>query len=169
MHVIALVIAAAMGWQGKVHFTHDPPRKSGGSDGAIHVSEGRVRLEEPTASGPAVILFDGKTLRVLFPEEKTYVEMPRRQAALATVPPLSTQGMRAVGKEVVDGRACVIWEKKGAVTQRIWVPIGRKPFLIFLRAVTRTNLGATQAEVTDIKISPQPAALFRVPKGYRKQ
>src|SRR2546423_833192 len=87
MHLIFALLLAASGWEGKVHFQHDPPRKSGASDGTIHFAAGRVRLEEPTPIGLTVILWDGKRLRLLFPERRTYLELPPRQAALATAPP----------------------------------------------------------------------------------
>ena len=40
-----LLVALLIGWQANVHFTHDPPRKSGGSDGAIHVFYGMPQAE----------------------------------------------------------------------------------------------------------------------------
>src|SRR5713226_2904788 len=85
--------ARSSGWEGKVHFTHDPPRKSGGADGAIHVSGARVRIEEPTPVGLTVILSADRKLRLLFPERKQFMEVDATEAALATVPPLSFAGL----------------------------------------------------------------------------
>ena len=106
-----LLVALLIGWQANVHFTHDPPRKSGGSDGAIHVSGKKVRIEEPTPGGTTIVLFDGRKLWLLFPDQKQFLELPRDQAALATVPPLSLEGMTAAGTEVIDGHACTIYER----------------------------------------------------------
>jgi len=124
--LIALLIALS-GWEGKVHFTHDPPRKSGGSEGAIHVAGGRVRIEEPTPMGATVILAAGGKVRLLFPERKQFMEVDPSQSALATVPPLSLEGMQQVGEERIDGRDCAIWERTvetrmGKIRQRLWVP-----------------------------------------------
>ena len=122
-----LLLALLAGWQAAVHFTHNPPRKSGGSDGAIHVSGSKVRIEEPTPGGFTVVIFDGRKLWLLFPEKKQFLELPKDQAALATVPPLSLSGMQATGSEVIDGQPCTIYEKAvettgGPLHQRLWVP-----------------------------------------------
>ena len=170
--LIALLLALP-GWEGKVHFQHNPPRKSGGSDGAVHFAAGRVRLEEPTPIGLTVILWDGKKLRLLFPEKKTYVELPPKDAPMATAPPLSLEGLYNAGSEVIDGRPCTIWQyKRGQVTQRLWVPDDpppkrKKNFFLFLREATISPRGATEADVSDVRFRDQPAALFRVPKGYK--
>ena len=73
MALICALLLALPGWEGKVRFQHNPPRKSGGSEGSIHVAAGRVRLEEPTPIGLTVILWDGRDLRLLFPEKKTFL------------------------------------------------------------------------------------------------
>jgi hypothetical protein len=175
MLLLALLIALSNGWEAKVHFTHDPPRKSGGADGAIHLSQGRVRLEEPTAIGLTVILFSGGRTRLLFPERKQFMEIAPAEAALSTVPPLSLEGMKQVGEERVGGRDCIIWEKTlqtaaGRVRQRLWVPSDapKKP-LVFLRFVTQTDRGATKADLSDLHEAPQPATLFKIPVGYAKK
>ncbi len=171
MALLIALLLAAPGWEGKVHFQHNPPRKSGGSEGAIHYSQGRVRLEEPTPLGLVVILWNGKSLRLLFPERKTYREFPGEQAALATAPPVSLRKMRKIGREEIDGRACTIWEHKGPdITQRLWVPdAAQKKLFFFLREVTVTPRGATEADISDVRFADQPDALFRVPKGYRRK
>jgi hypothetical protein len=171
--VFSLCLAARADWEGKVRFTHDPPRKAGGSEGAIHAAKGRVRVEEPTPLGRTVLLFDGRRLRVLFPERKQFSELDAKLAPAATVPPLSLKGMQKVGAEVLEGRATTIWESRqrtqmGEVRQRLWVPDDAKE-LIFLRFVTQTDRGATRADVGDLRVRPQPAALFRVPAGYEKK
>ncbi len=173
--LIALLIALS-GWEGKVHFTHDPPRKSGGSEGAIHVAGGRVRIEEPTPMGATVILAAGGKVRLLFPERKQFMEVDPSQSALATVPPLSLEGMQQVGEERIDGRDCAIWERTvetrmGKIRQRLWVPqeAAKKKLFFFLRQATVTPRGATRADLTDIRFGDQPAALFRVPGDYAKK
>jgi hypothetical protein len=165
--------ARSSGWEGKVHFTHDPPRKSGGSEGAIHVSGRRVRVEEPTPIGLTVILSADGKVRLLFPERRQLMEIDAEQAALATVPPLSLKGLQRAGAESVDGRACTIWEralttKVGRVRQRIWVPDGA-PRFVFLRFVTQTERGATRADVSEVREGAQAEALFRVPRDYEKK
>lgn len=171
MALICAVLLALSGWEGKVHFQHNPPRKSGGSDGAVHFAQGRVRLEEPTPIGLTVILWDGRHLRLLFPEKKTYLELPPAEAPLSTAPPLSLEGLDRAGAESIDGKACAIWqEKRPGVTQRVWIPDPpprKKNFFLFLREVTVTARGATEADVSDVRFRDQPAALFRVPKDYR--
>jgi hypothetical protein len=175
MLLIALLIALSNGWEAKVHFTHDPPRKSGGADGAIHVSKGRVRLEEPTAIGLTVVLSSGGRTRLLFPERKQFMEIAQAVAALSTVPPLSLEGMKQVGEERVGGSDCIIWEKTlqtpaGRIRQRLWVPEGAaKKQLVFLRFVTQTDRGATRADLSDLRERPQPDSLFRVARGYVKK
>jgi hypothetical protein len=173
--MLLLLIAALAGWEGKVHFTHDPPRKSGGADGAIHVALGRVRIEEPTPAGLTVILSAGGKVRLLFPERKQFMEVDPDQAALATVPPLSLQGLERTGEESVDGRACGIWERTlatrmGRVRQRIWAPDDARGMpLVFLRFVTQTERGATRADVTEIRAGGQAEELFRLPRDYTKK
>ena len=170
-----LLVALLIGWQANVHFTHDPPRKLGGSDGTIHVSGSRVRIEEPTPGGMTVVLFDGRKLWLFFPDQKQFLELPKDQAPLATVPPLSLKGMHATGAEVIDGRACTIYERTvetraGRTHQRLWVPDeNKKKFFYFLRQVTQTDRGATKADLTDIRGAPQPERLFRVPADYRRK
>src|SRR5579859_3066798 len=127
MLLAALLFLLGTGWEAKVHFTHDPPRKSGGSEGAIHVDGARVRLEEPTPGGETVILSAAGKVRLLFPERKQFMEIDPAQAALSTVPPLSLEGMKEVGEERIDGRDCAIWERTlatgmGVIHQRLWVP-----------------------------------------------
>src|SRR5256885_9175956 len=163
MHLAWLLVAASLGWEGKVHFTHNPPRKSGGSNGEIHFAPGRVRLEEPTPAGMAALIWDGKKLVLLFPEKKTFLEMPPAQAALATAPPLSLDGMTEAGRETIEGQECAIYERKsGGVTQRLWVPDAakKKKLFFFLREATITPRGATRADVTGARLGPQPPALF---------
>ena len=133
-----------------------------------------MRLEEPTPIGLTVILWDGKRLRLLFPERRTYLELPPRQAALATAPPLNLYKMSKTGTEVIEGRTCTVYERKGEVTQRLWVPEDsptpqKKKLFFFLREVTQTPRGATRADVTDVRFADQPDSLFQVPAGYRKQ
>ena len=172
MHLKWLLIAASLGWEGKVHFTHNPPRKSGGSEGAIHFAPGRVRLEEPTPAGLAVVIWDGKKLVLLFPEKKTFMEMPAAQAALSTAPPLDLGGMTEAGRESIDGQECTIYERKGAdVTQRLWVPADakKKKLFFFLREATITPRGATRADVSDVRFRAQPDALFQVPRDFAKK
>jgi hypothetical protein len=175
MALFALLIAASSGWEAQVHFTHDPPRKSGGSDGAIHVSGSRVRLEEPTPAGLAVILSGGGKTTVVFPAIKQFLEVDPGQAALATVPPLSLAGMREVGAETVDGKPCAIWEKvletkMGKVRERLWVPRdAKKNGFLFLRWVTQTDRGATRADLSEIREGPQAPRLFRIPAGYARK
>jgi hypothetical protein len=169
MSLLLALLLALSGWEAKVHFQHNPPRKSGGSEGTIHFAPGHVRLEEPTPVGLTVILWDGKSLRVLFPGRKTYLKLPPGQAPLATAPPLDLREMKQVGEESVGGQACEIWERKGDVTQRVWVPSGgaKKKLFFFLRLATLTPRGATEADVSEAAVRDQPASLFRVPKDYR--
>jgi len=170
MTLIAALVLALAGWEGKVHFQHNPPRKSGGSEGAIHFAQGRVRLEEPTPIGLTVILWDGRHLRLLFPEKRTYLELPPADAPMATAPPLSLKGLYNSGSETVDGQPCTIWQyKRGQVTQRLWVPeaSAKKKLFFFLREATISPRGATEADVSDVRFKDQPASLFRVPKDYK--
>ncbi|MGZ6143036.1 MAG: hypothetical protein ACXWLM_06840 [Myxococcales bacterium] len=170
-----LLFALLIGWQATVHFTHDPPRKSGGSEGEIHVAGARVRLEEPAPGGQTVVIFDGRRLYLLFPAQKQYLELPGSDAPLATVPPSSLAGMKVVGEETVGGVHCLIHErtlesKAGRLHQRLWVPDEKKKnFFYFLRAVTQTDRGATKADLGEIREARQPEALFEVPRDYRKK
>ena len=173
MMLFALLIALGNGWEAKVHFTHDPPRKSGGAEGAIHLDGGRVRIEEPTPMGATVILAADGKVRLLFPETKQFMEIDPAQAALATVPPLSLAGMKQVGEERIDGRACALWERTlqtaaGRIHQRLWVPQDAKRF-VFLRFVTQTDRGATRADLSELRETAQPDTLFSVPKGDAKK
>ena len=172
--LVSLSLSARADWEGKLRFTHDPPRKGGGSDGAIHVKKGKVRIEEPTPLGPTVLLSDGKSLRLLLPEKKQVLELDAALGAAATVPPLSLKGMKEVGQEVLEGRPCTIWEdvretKMGRIRQRLWVPEPGGKELMFLREVTQTDRGATMADVSELRVRPQPDALFQVPAGYSKK
>lgn len=171
MTLFALLIALAQGWEAKVHFTHDPRRSRGGDEGVIHVRGGEVRIEEPTPLGDTVVLYDGRHLWVLFPARREFLQLPVQAAPRATVPPLSLAGMRKVGGEVLRGQRCDIWERRaGDVLQRLWVPAGKgrkKKLFFFLRQVTRTPAGGTQADLTGLRFQPQPDKLFRVPAGYR--
>lgn len=166
-----LLLLLVAGWQANVHFTHNPPRKSGGSEGTIHVSGDKVRIEEPTPGGTTIVIFDGRKLRLVFPEQKEFLELPKDQAPLATVPPLSLEGMHKIGNEVIDRQPCTIWERTVArIHQRLWVPDEKKKkFFYFLRQATLTDRGATRADLTDIREAPQPDALFRVPPGYHRK
>jgi hypothetical protein len=159
-------------WEGKLLFTHDPPRKTGTPDGSIHVDGRKVRIEEATPAGRLVIVFDGEHLRLLRPDRKTYVELPKAQAPYLTVPPASLTGLRKVGEGEASGKACGIWEVRsqtpfGKVQQRVWVPNDAKDYL-YLRAVTRTARGASLFEVIEPRRTPQPASLFDVPKDFTK-
>jgi hypothetical protein len=167
-----VLLAIALSWEARVHFTFDPPRKGGSSEGAIHVQGKKVRIEEDSPFGPLVILFDGEHLRMLRPDKKTYFELPAAEAPYATVPPSSLEGMTKVGKEMVDGKACDIWEARsetplGKVRQRVSIPDDAKDF-IWLKAATRTKNGATLMEAVGPRKKPQPDALFRVPNHYTK-
>ncbi len=172
-----LWLTLAIAWQAAAHFTHDPPRKSGASEGAIHVRGEAVRVEEPTPLGlTAIVKARGRTT-LIFPERKQYLEVDPSQAALAAVPPTSLKGMKQVGEETVDGERCAIWEgtvetaRAGRVHNRLWVPVGpaKKKIFYFLRWVTQTGRGATRADLSEIREAPQDAALFRVPRGFTKK
>jgi hypothetical protein len=170
--LMQLAALAQSPWEGKLLFTHDPPRKAGAPDGAIHVKGKKVRIEESTPAGSLVIVFDGAHLRLLRPERKTYVELPAEQAPYLTVPPPSLEGLRKVGEGSVSGKACGIWEARsqtpfGKVQQRVWVANDAKDY-VYLRAVTRTSRGASLFEVVEPRRAPQPDSLFEVPKDYAK-
>jgi hypothetical protein len=174
--MLALLLVSALvqtPWEASLRFTHEPPRKGVDRAGSIHVKGRKVRIEEATAGGTLVILFDGAHLRLLRPERKTYLELSPDQAAYATVPPASLEGLRKVGQGDVGGTACDIWESRsttswGKVQQRVWVPVGAKDF-VYLRAVTRTARGASLFEVVEPRRASQPDALFEIPKGYVRQ
>jgi hypothetical protein len=174
--MLALLLLAALSqppWEAGLRFTHEPPRKGADRDGSIHVKGRKVRIEEATAGGSLVILFDGTHLRLLRPERKTYVELPPDRAPYATVPPASLEGLRKVGRGDASGTACDIWESRsttpwGKVQQRVWVPVGAKDY-VYLRAVTRTARGASLFDVLKPRRAPQPDALFEVPKDYVQQ
>jgi hypothetical protein len=170
-----LLEAAALAqtpWEGKLLFTHEPARTGAAPDGSIHVKGQKVRIEETTPGGTLVILFDGKRLLLLRPERKTYTELPPAQAAYATVPPASLEGLRKVGEGTAAGKACGIWEARsktplGSVQQRVWVANDAKEY-VYLRAVTRTGRGASLFDVVEPRKVPQPDSLFEVPKDYAR-
>lgn len=174
MLVFFLVAALAQTpWQAQLRFTHEPARKDASPDGSIHVKGEKVRIEEATDSGPLVIVFDGAHVFLLRPAQKIYVELPKEQAAYATVPPSSLRGMRKVGTDTVAKKACSIWEARlstpfGKVLQRVWVEDSAKDY-VFLRALTRTGRGASLFDVVEPRRAPQPDSLFEVPKDYRKK
>jgi hypothetical protein len=159
MLVFFLVAALAQTpWEAALRFSHEPARSGASPDGSLHVKGKKVRIEEATASGPLVIVFDGAHVFLLRPDQKIYVELPKEEAPYATVPPASLQGLRKVGTEKVAGKPCSIWEARlstpfGKVLQRVWVEDAAKSY-VYLRALTRTARGAS---------------LFEVPKDYRKK
>jgi hypothetical protein len=160
--MLVFLLSMALSWEARVHFTHDPPRKGGSSDGAIHVQGKKVRIEEDSQIGPLVILFDGEHLRMLRPDKKTYFELPAGDAPYATVPPTSFEGLAQVKGD--------LWEATretplGKVKQRLTVP-GKE--FIWSKAATRTKHGATLMEASEPRRVPQPDSLFQVPKNYRK-
>src|SRR5205807_811082 len=115
-----------------------------------------------------------KRLRLLFPDRRSYLELPASKAALATAPPLNLYKMYKTGTELLEGQPCSIYEQKGEVTQRLWVPDvpetpPKKKLFFFLREVTITPRGATQADVSEVRFADQAESLFRVPDGYRRQ
>jgi hypothetical protein len=174
--MLALILAAALAqtpWEAALRFSHEPARKDASPDGSIHVKGKKVRIEEATASGPLVIVFDGARVFLLRPDQKIYVELPKEEAPYATVPPASLEGMRKVGSDTVSGKACAIWEARlntpfGKVLQRVWVEDRAKEY-VYLRALTRTARGASLFDVIGPKRAPQPDSLFQVPKDYRKK
>jgi len=174
MLVFFLVAALAQTpWEAALRFSHEPARAGASPDGSIHVKGEKVRIEEATASGPLVIVFDGAHVFLLRPAQKIYVELPKEQAAYATVPPSSLRGMRKVGTDTVAKKACSIWEARlstpfGKVLQRVWVEDSAKDY-VFLRALTRTARGACLFDVVEPRRAPQPDSLFEVPKDYRKK
>src|SRR5881397_2960661 len=82
-------------WEGKVHFTFDPPRPGQGpnAEGTIHMKQGKVRIDQQGPMGNMAILFDFKTkkLAMLMLDRKKYMEMDRSLAS-ATVPPVCESG-----------------------------------------------------------------------------
>jgi hypothetical protein len=160
--MLAVLLAISLSWEARIHFTFDPPRKGGSSEGAIHVQGRKVRIEEDSPVGPLVILFDGEHLRMLRPDKKTYFELPAAEAPWATVPPTSFEELKNVQGE--------LWERDsvtplGKVKQRLTIP-GTE--LIWTKAATRTKNGATLMEASGPLKKPQPDSLFRVPKDYTK-
>jgi hypothetical protein len=174
MLVFFLVAALAQTpWEAALRFSHEPARSGASPDGSLHVKGKKVRIEEATASGPLVIVFDGAHVFLLRPDQKIYVELPKEEAPYATVPPASLQGLRKVGKDKVAGKPCSIWEARlstpfGKVLQRVWVEDAAKDY-VYLRALTRTARGASLFEVVEPRRVPQPDSLFEVPKDYRKK
>jgi hypothetical protein len=160
--MLAFLLAISLSWEAGIHFTYDPPRKGGSSEGAIHVSGRKVRIEQPSPIGPLVTIFDGRKLWMLRPDKQTYFELPASEAPYAIVPPTTRDGMKQLGPQ--------LWEKDsvtplGKVVQRLTV---RGPDLIWTQAATRTKNGATLMEAREPRKKPQPDSLFRVPKNYTK-
>jgi hypothetical protein len=174
--MLALIVVAALAqtpWEAQLRFSHEPARKSASPDGSIHVKGEKVRIEEATDSGPLVIVYDGAHVFLLRPAQKIYVELPKEEAAYATVPPSSLRGMKKVGADKISGKACSIWEARlstpfGKVLQRVWVEDAAKDY-VYLRALTRTGRGASLFDVVEPRRAPQPDSLFQVPKDYRKK
>jgi hypothetical protein len=182
---ILLSFPALADWEGKVHFTFDPPRPGMGpqSEGAIHVKGGKIRIDQQAPMGKMAIIFDFKTkkLAMLLLDRKQYIEMDKSLSA-ATVPPvcesgkaaecLSAEGFKKTGSETVDGRKTSIWEQDrdtpmGKIHQKLWVVDGAKE-LMFLRQVTQSDRGASKTEVTDVKETAQADSLFAVPPDFTK-
>lgn len=174
--MLAFFLVAALAqtpWEAALRFSHEPARKNASPDGSIHVKGEKVRIEEATASGPLVIVFDGAHVFLLRPAQKVFVELPKEEAPYATVPPSSLQGLRKVGTETVGKQPCTIWEARlstpfGKVLQRVWVADDAKSYM-YLRALTRTSRGASLFEAVRPRRAPQPDSLFEVPKDYRKK
>src|SRR5438477_3774891 len=164
--VLAILVSfpALADWEGKVHFTFDPPRpgQGPGADGTIHMKQGKVRIDQQGPMGKMAILFDLKTkkLDMLMLDRKKYMEMDRSLMA-ATVPPvcqsgkpaecLTAEGFKKTSSEMVDGRKATIWEQDrdtpmGKVHQKLWVPDNARE-LMFLRQVTQSDRGSSRTEV----------------------
>jgi hypothetical protein len=185
--LLAILVSfpALADWEGKVHFTFDPPRPGMGpqSEGTIHMKGGKVRIDQEAPMGKMAIIFDfkSKKLAMLMLDRKQYMEMDRSLSA-ATVPPvcesakatdcLAAEGFRKTGTETLDGRKAFIWEQDrdtpiGKVHQKLWVVDGAKE-MMFLRQVTQSDRGASKTEVTDVKETAQADSLFTVPPDFTK-
>ena len=84
--VILVSFPALADWEGKVHFTFDPPRPGmgPGSDGTIHMKQGKVRIEQQAPMGKMAIIFDfkSKKLDMLMLEKKQYMEISQEMLDL---------------------------------------------------------------------------------------
>src|SRR5438093_10910905 len=142
--LLAILVSfpALADWEGKVHFTFDPPRPGQGpeADGTIHMKQGKVRIEQQGPMGKMAILFDFKTrkLSMLMLDRKKYMEMDQSLRA-ATLPPvceagkvdacLTAEGFKKAGGDTVSGRKAAIWEQDrdspmGKIHQKLWIVDG---------------------------------------------
>lgn len=183
--ILAMLISfpALADWEGTLHFTHDPPRPGAAKqDGVMHSKKGKVRVEQETPMGHAIMIFDFKAKkgRLLLPERKSYVEMSEEMSMAGAMPPacdsgkaeacLTAEGYKKTGSDTIDGRKTTVWEQEkesrmGHMKQKLWVVDGSKEFM-FLRSTTQSERGSTRVDVTDFKEKPQADSLFETPSDY---
>lgn len=139
----------------------------------VYATPQLVRLERE--AGDAVLIYDVRSDRttVLFPLRREYTEVPGPSEVGPFLPvssadacPVKGPGMarcRKVGAEKVAGRPAVKWEVgEGPLVQRLWVD---RELRVVLRRQVR---GVDTVLARRVRVGPQPAGLFEVPRGYRK-
>jgi hypothetical protein len=151
----------------------DPQRKV---TGRLYAGTAGLRFEEPSPPG-RVYIYDrqGDRTWVLFPAQKRYRELkgPGPLAQFLPNPggnpcagtPAKNVTCRKARSERVNGRLADLWEVEFKVgdrklVSRQWVD---RQLGAWVRWVTYE--GRT-VDVVDLRVGPQPADLFRVPKGY---
>jgi hypothetical protein len=135
----------------------------------VYATPQLVRLER--AAGEAVLIYDVRSdrTRVLFPLRREYVEVAGPSEVGPFLPVESADACpargpvaarcRRLGTETVAGRPAVKWE---VGLQTLWVD---RELRVVLRRQVR---GVDTMVARTVRVGPQPAGLFEVPRGYRK-
>jgi hypothetical protein len=144
--------------------------------GKVYHAPYMERKEERIAGRPQVVItrMDLGVVWILMPNEKTYVELPVRDAMGRSSDPAGLEyKYTTVGPEFVDGTlttksAMEATGPDGTMYEGyIWVT--REGILVKMVSGVRGGLGGEfYTELKRLKTGPQPRSLFNVPDGYRR-
>ena len=118
---------------------------------------------------------DKKLVWIIFPSTKTYMESGQRSdidiAKLTNPSELRKHGtVKSLGTERVNGYVCdktlFIAKDKRIGTSTMWIS---KELQWPLKSETKGPQGTMTMDCKNIKTGPLSAALFEIPKGYKKQ
>lgn len=159
-------------------FSADFVNKSGGQtqSGKIYVKGKKMRQEITmgTQTHVSIIRGDKKVTWLLFPEQKTYMEVEYKEPEPVTASAIEEitkdrVHRRLVGKETVNGYLCdkyeLVYQDKSIGTQTVWIS---KKLGVMVKMEQTASGFPMSMEFKNIAVKDVPDSVFEIPAGYSK-
>jgi len=173
-------------WEADLHLksmASSPGKAVKDTKGKAYGRNELMRMDAETDNGLMSTLIDRKarTVFALMHSQKMVMQMDMSRLEGVQLPSCDTkdfkacfvrQGYKKTGSEKVNGHPTDIFEKdhtlkSGTVHFKVWVPTDIKEALVVRSQSTDASGATSEMNLTNVKVKPQPDALFIVPTDYR--